>query len=55
MNRAAMVLVLLALTAGCRIAQWSSRVAAPPFGEVEVTIGGGVIGTPAALGATNSP
>lgn len=55
MNKLVVVVVLVVLVTGCRIAQWTSKVTAPPFGSVEVTIGGGVIGTPAALEGTNAP
>lgn len=55
MNRVMAVAVLLVLCTGCRIASWASKVQAPPFGTVEVTIGGGVIGDPGTLQGTNSP
>lgn len=55
MSKTAVLLALVMLLAGCRIASWASKVEAPPFGTVEVTIGGGVIGDPGTLQGTNSP
>ena len=55
MNRTLALAVLAVALCGCRIASWASKVEAPPFGTIEVTIGGGVIGDPGTLQGTNSP
>lgn len=48
-----LLILSLALVSGCQLAQMGVGVKSPTFGEVRVTIGGGVIGRPGPLPSTN--